>query len=226
MSSFQQCIEHIYFINLDHRYDRAQDFYKMMEQMGISEESITRISAIFEPMNGALGCTKSHIKTIETFLQSNYKCCCVFEDDFDFISKEALEDFCAEFQTVDPKEWDMILFSGVIFQSEASKYKCLRRVFDLQTSSSYILTRVYAPQLLANLQESAEALEIYSKGTGRIIEGYCLDMYWKSLQKKDKWFVSYPLLGYQRPSYSDIEKKNVDYTSLEMSLNNQIHKTA
>lgn len=220
MTSFLEFIDHIYFINLDHRYDRAQDFYKMMKRIGIMEDHITRISGIFEPLNGALGCTKSHIKVIETFLESDYKRCCILEDDFDFLSKEGLEAFCSEIQTVDPKEWDMILFSGVVFKDEPSSYSFLRRISDVQTSSSYILTRDYAPVLLTNMKEGAEALDIYFKGTGRIIGDYCLDIYWKSLQKKDKWFLSEPILGYQRPSYSDIQKKDVDYTPLEMNLNN------
>ena len=220
MTGFFDCIDHIYFINLDHRYDRAEDFYKMMEEMGIAEDHITRISGIFEPTNGALGCTKSHIKTIETFLESHYERCCIFEDDFDFLSNKSLEEFCNEFQRINPKEWDMILFSGVVCKDEPSNYSFLRRISDLQTSSSYILTREYAPVLLTNMKEGAEALDVYFKGTGRIIGDYCLDMYWKSLQKKDRWFVSEPILGCQRPSYSDIQKKDVDYTPLEMNLNN------
>lgn len=226
MTSFLEFVDHIYFINLDHRYDRAQAFYDMMEKMGVDEKHITRISGIFEPLNGALGCTKSHIHVIEVFLESPYKRCCILEDDFDFLSKQRLETFSSEIQTVDPKEWDLILMSGILFKGEASPYTFLTRVFDLQTSSSYILTKEYAPFLLDNMKEGAEALDIYFKGSGRAIGDYCLDMYWKNLQKRDRWFLSNPILGYQRPSYSDIQKKEVDYTPLEMNLNTPTDKTA
>jgi len=38
-----------------------------------------------------------------------------------------------------------------------------------------------------------------------------MDIYWKQLQKTDKWYITNPVLGYQRMSYSDIEKRITDY---------------
>lgn len=37
-----------------------------------------------------------------------------------------------------------------------------------------------------------------------------IDIYWKKLQN-DKWYVTNPVLGYQRESYSDIEKRITNY---------------
>ena len=44
-----------------------------------------------------------------------------------------------------------------------------------------------------------------------IQSSYDVDIYWKLLKPIDNWFIFKKTLGYQRPSYSDIEKKDVDY---------------
>ena len=86
-----------------------------------------------------------------------------------------------------------------------------------QTASGYIITKKYIPELLHflknTLQDNKEgvnynSIEICNKNNG------CpytepIDISWKKLQKKDNWLIIHPTIGYQ--SYSDIEKKIVDY---------------
>jgi GR25 family glycosyltransferase involved in LPS biosynthesis len=219
MPTLLEIVDHIYFINLTHRQDRAADFYKTMESIGIARESITRIPAFYEPDIGALGCTKSHIFALEKFLTSTYESVLIFEDDFEITSRKELDDFCRQFLKTPPPQWDVLLFSGVLKEGCPTDLSYLIKVKELQTSSSYMIKKRYAPILLENMKEGREALETYYLGTGRAIPDYCLDMYWKSLQNKDNWFLTNPILGYQRPSYSDIQKKEVDYTHEEMNLN-------
>lgn len=219
MPSLLQIVDHIYFINLNHRTDRANDFYKTMESIDVGRESITRIPAIYEHDIGALGCTKSHILALETFLESDYERVLIFEDDFEISSRKELDDFCREFMETSSLSWDLILFSGVLKEGCPTDLSYLTKIQELQTSSSYMIQKRYAPRLLENMKEGREALETYYLGTGRAIPDYCLDMYWKSLQRKDNWFLTNPILGYQRPSFSDIQKKEVDYTYEEMNLN-------
>ena len=76
-------IDRIYYINLDHRTDRRQEFENEIQKLA-SLEKVERIQAVHKPELGCLGCTLSHVKTLETFLNSEYKTCLVFEDDFMF----------------------------------------------------------------------------------------------------------------------------------------------
>ena len=48
---------------------------------------------------------------------------------------------------------------------------------------------------------------------------YAIDKFWIQLQRKDKWIMIFPLMVYQRESYSDIEKRNTDYKSLMLDAN-------
>jgi hypothetical protein len=47
---------------------------------------------------------------------------------------------------------------------------------------------------------------------------YAIDKYWFKLQLRDNWFLITPLTVIQREGYSDIEKKNTNYTSLLLNL--------
>jgi GR25 family glycosyltransferase involved in LPS biosynthesis len=75
-------IDHIYYINLDYRTDRRLQFEEWIEESGFPTEKVTRISAVATPGKGIIGCTLSHIKTLEIFLESKNNNCIIFEDDF------------------------------------------------------------------------------------------------------------------------------------------------
>ena len=44
-----------------------------------------------------------------------------------------------------------------------------------------------------------------------------IDIHWRFLQEKDAWFVLWPVGGEQSKSYSDIEKRAVDYSTIPLS---------
>ena len=50
----------------------------------------------------------------------------------------------------------------------------------------------------------------YMEKNGKRCEN-CLDIYWTSLQLKDKWYALYPAIGYQYGNYSDIENRFCEY---------------
>jgi hypothetical protein len=43
-------------------------------------------------------------------------------------------------------------------------------------------------------------------------------MYWKCLQREDRWYLITPISIIQRDGYSDIEKQDVDYERLMTDL--------
>jgi hypothetical protein len=47
---------------------------------------------------------------------------------------------------------------------------------------------------------------------------YACDMYWKRLQRVDRWYLITPMSIIQRPGYSDIERKNVNYEKNMLDL--------
>ena len=71
-------IDVIFYINLEDRLDRKEHFLNEIRRLCLDEEKVIRIDAVKEK-NGALGCTKSHIKTLELFMSNDaWNTCIVF----------------------------------------------------------------------------------------------------------------------------------------------------
>jgi GR25 family glycosyltransferase involved in LPS biosynthesis len=154
--------------------------------------------------NGRIGCTMSHIKTLETFINSEYEYCVIFEDDFLFTINK--EEYSKKLEYVFKLNinWDVILFSSNVISSIPYN-NFLHKALNCQTTSSYLVTKKYAEKLLKNYIEGLNLLKETQQSK------YCIDMYWKKLQPDDNWYVFKPKIGKQMPSYSDISKGNVNH---------------
>jgi len=197
-------IDCIYYINLEYRKERNDLFLQTMTDLNVPPEKIHRINAVYVRGLGALGCTKSHILTLETFLQSEHKTCLVLEDDFTYKDKET---FWSDVQKVfDTKIlFDIIQLSYNNIYDPINNYivnntefDFLKRVQKTICASSYIITREFAPILLKNLYESSKLL------SEKPCVDYTLDTYWSKIQPNHLWYCISPSIGFQRESYSDI----------------------
>ena len=168
-----------------------------MDSVGISHNNIQRIAGIYEKGRGHIGCSKSHIKTLKTFLETSYKNCIIFEDDFEWTTSP--NSVFAEFFKEDIK-YDICMLSGSYGDYENTKYTFLRKPKGAQTTSGYMITRDFASILLKNFEESLPLLEQrydHSK--------YAIDQYWKKLQPLCDWYIFHPKLGKQISNVSDIQ---------------------
>jgi hypothetical protein len=62
-------------------------------------------------------------------------------------------------------------------------------------------------------------LNSFKKSVGYLLSDYnikqfAIDIQWKPLQQRDRWYVLHPLTVIQRDDYSDIEKRVVKYGEL------------
>jgi GR25 family glycosyltransferase involved in LPS biosynthesis len=78
----------VYYINLKHRKDRFEHINKELEKTNIDKNKINRIDGIYYKTFGILGCAKSHILALESFIKSGKKNCIIFEDDFEFTQEQ------------------------------------------------------------------------------------------------------------------------------------------
>lgn len=206
-------IDAIYYINLDHRKDRNDDFLKCMSDLDVPVEKIQRISAIYNPIIGPLGCVKSHIKAIETFLESGLNICLVCEDDFQYKNKDTFwSDIKKVFDTNIEIDVLQLSYNHTLgpecYKTIDTDYYFLKKVTKSVTTSSYIITRNFAPILLENFKESSKMLEQF----GLIHKkAYVIDIFWHTLQPRCNWYLITPSIGYQRESYSDICKSHQNY---------------
>ena len=195
-------VDSIYFINLKHRTDRYE-----LKNIGADQEKIHRIEAIPVKNFGILGCGKSHILAVETFLKSTANSCLILEDDFEFCLDKYETNITIErfFDQVE-NNFDVFMLSSNVLRDESYVFKTeginIRRILDGQTLSGYIITRKYAPILLENFKKGIEMLEIL----GYSEHEYCVDINIKKLQPTDRWYYTIPKIGKQIESYSDIQE--------------------
>jgi glycosyl transferase family 25 len=200
-------IDIVYYINLNYRTDRKASFLNEMKKINFPEEKIQRFSAI-KHNRGEIGCSKSHIEILKQFINSNYNNCIIFEDDFIFkVSPEIVKSTLKNI--FDNKiNYDVIMLAGSIYKYDNTKHNTLLKVNDGQTASGYLLSKKFAQTLLDNFIEGEKLLSSHNRD---YYSSYAIDQYWKKLQPTNNWFITYPILGKQIESYSDIEKVYVNY---------------
>ena len=191
-----------FYINLDSRTDRRAEFESECQKMGISVE---RFPAIRMPNAPAIGCSKSHLECLKLARTRKYPYVYIFEDDFEcLVTSDELQSILS----VIPIEFDVVMLSYNLRQS-APYNATFGKVIESQTASGYIVHSKFYDALIARLEEGVTRME-RDPSPGNICT--CInDQYWKTLQPTSNWLYSLRRIGRQRPSYSDLERRNVDY---------------
>jgi len=204
-------IDCVYYINLEHRTDRKEQFEAEMLKLGVPTSKLVRVPGIYNKEFGILGCGLSHKKALETFMESSHKNCLVFEDDFEFTLDMNYVRYLLKSIFETNISYDLVMLAGNLYKTEKTEWPFLRKVLDGQTASGFLITREFAPRLLQNLEEATTLLQEWHKHTGERKHDYCIDIYWKKLQPISNWYVFHPKTGLQRESYSDNEYKRTNY---------------
>jgi GR25 family glycosyltransferase involved in LPS biosynthesis len=198
-------IDTFYFINLDRRPDRNTQILKELEKMEIPIEKTIRVQA-FDHKIGILGCVKSHIQAVNHFIESGKERCMIFEDDFEFTeTKEKVQEVLSGIFTCSV-EIDCLMLAGenncVLADPIQNTY--LQRLFFATSPSCYVLNKKYAPALLHNFSEGAAKQEKWINAFGEPENAFNNDYYWIYEQMSNRYFFTFPKLGRQRDSPSDI----------------------
>jgi glycosyl transferase family 25 len=206
-----QTIPRVYFINLSHRGDRYGEFMNWIEGSGFPSEKIERIEAFYTPGAGFIGCLASHIRALQTFLASDENLCMICEDDFMPLD---ICEFWDHYDTLfkDGVEFDVVMASYSKLESEDGPVPYLKKVVHSFSASSYLITRDFAPRLLAVWQDALRKVVQEQPTATRKLDQYCTDVAWMPLMKESRWYCFYPRIGKQRDSFSDIQGH---YTSYE-----------
>ena len=192
-------IQRVMYINLDERVDRKLQIQRELLQI-FPATKIERFAAIKNASAGGVGCTQSHIAVLELAKKNGWSNVLIVEDDFVWANTTTGLPILAE---LCKQSYDVILLSGSYVDCDPSTY----RLSSAQTTTAYLVSAEYYDTLLTNYKEGLAQLQ----KTG-IYHKYALDQYWKRLQPVGRWFCVRPLLGLQRPGFSDIEGRVVDYS--------------
>ena len=180
----------ILYINLKHREDRNEEIIDELNKYNLTAE---RVEAI-KHKDGYIGCALSHIKCLDIAIERNYEQVIILEDDFIFLQNPNKLNLNINF--------DIFLLGGTIYKSE--KENNFNRVIDASRTEGYIIKKHYYETLKECFNKSVKHLLIKHE------HKYKLDILWKELQIKDKfYFNDFGLIGGQREGFSDIQNINM-----------------
>lgn len=202
-------IENCLYINLENRPDRKDHVENQLNQLNISYK---RFNAI-RHQNGAAGCSLSHIKCIQIAQEEGWKNVMIVEDDINFLDFKLFKTNLNKFLINEPN-FDVVLLAGNNMPPYTQINDFCVKVSRCQTTTGYIVNSHYYKTLINNYKEGLLKL---MKSPEEHVK-YAIDKYWFNLQKKDYWFLITPLSVIQREDYSDIEKKNTNYSNAMLDL--------
>jgi glycosyl transferase family 25 len=202
-------IKNIFYINLESRTDRKQFFENQMKMLGLNA---TRFNAI-KHNSGAVGCSLSHLSLLKYAKQNNLDHILIMEDDIMFLNPQIfiynLNNFLSNH-----KDFDVLLIAG----NNMGDYKRLDnfcvKISKCQTTTGYLVKKDYYDKLIENFETGVNKLI----ANINLHSNYALDQYWETLQSSDNWYLLTPLTVSQKPDYSDIEKRQINYNYVMLDL--------
>lgn len=194
-------IEHVYYINLDHRTDRRAQVEEELTKMNLP---FTRISAIKEK-NGHLGCSKSHLLALNTAIKSQYKSVLICEDDIMWtVLKGELDSLLTQFKT-NIVEWDVLMLGINKLETRPTTIQGIEKVIEATTASGFLLHKNWMPIWKRLLERSIKGLET------ELNPRNCCDQIWRNVQEDSNFFCFTKQVAKQREGYSDICEGFVKY---------------
>ena len=169
---------------------------------------------------GAIGCTSSHIGVLEKAKKLNLNYVVVLEDDAQFLDKNFINKQIK--YALHNLDFDVLMIAGNIRKiEEIDKNKPLKnfkRVKKAFAGTAYIVKKHYYNTLINNMKEGKQKYIEKIKKNIDPKSKFALDVYWFSLQQKDKWYIIVPRTVTQKPYYSDIENKHVNYRNVMIDI--------
>lgn len=198
--------DRIFCINLDSRPDRWKQAQEEFTKHSIDVERISGIDGSkmnldFPPeiKEGAVGCALSQFFAIKYAKQLALNKFLLLEDDIQFT--ENVNELFSEYISEVPFDWDMLYLGGQHFHG-----------MNLQQVSEH----VYKCEYTLAAHSVAFNSTVFDRFIDKLIDiTKPCDIHYAESHKEINAYVIIPHLTWQRESYSDIEKINVDYTFLK-----------
>jgi len=201
-----------YYINLNHRLDRKEHIENIIKN-NLFFSNVNRMEGVLND-RGMIGCCLSHIKCLEKLLNKNENYYLVLEDDFTILDQKKFDNFVNDFEKIKKDNWDVITLTPYGKTEQKNFLPNFNKIIDNQTATGYIIKHSFAKLYLVILKKSyAKMIKGMSKKGKKGEELLVNDQCWKPLQKKYIFLYYKEIFGSQLKSFSDIEKKSVDYTT-------------
>lgn len=188
-------------INLDKRTDRLE-ICKNQEFPKLGINPIRKPGVLVHNSgnsysNGVIGCALSHYEILQAALCLDTNVF-IFEDDISFIGDDIIENLEMSCQQLENLDWDMFYISGNILKPCYQVSSHLAKLTHCQSTCGYGVNRLFVESLLKYIDlNNIKPIDVF---------------YADDVIPNNNCFISIPMLGIQRDSFSDIEGVNVKYS--------------
>lgn len=191
----------IYCINLKYRTDRWNLAKKEFEKVGI----LNKVAhyAVEKDEDSYLGLIKHHLHILKGAKKRGIENVLIFEDDVMFLDKyKPLETLRKATEQIKNMEWNLFYLSAT-----------LRVPLIKKTENLSILKCAFAAHSIAYNQSIYDKFIDYAENLKSAInEKDRIDVFLAdNIQKNNTALICEPIITTQRPSYSDLEEKYVNY---------------
>lgn len=189
-----------YLINLDRRHDRYVSVKKQLSSNNIQFEKFAavdgnKINNDTNLTNGAHGILLSHIQLLNQCKQEMFDCVAIFEDDIEFC--DGFQEKFDKLYPLIPDDWQMI-YLGANKHADSIVKDYGNGIIKIRNSYA-----IHA--IILKKDVIIKALEIV------VDKQTPVDVYYAHLQDYYPTYSFNPGLCIQKPDWSDIENKFVDY---------------
>jgi len=209
----------IFYINLDERTDRKNDFEKHMKKYDLEFE---RFSAIKDKY-GAFGCAKSHLSVLKNAKNNNLENVIIMEDDIAFdISPEMLDE---KLKLIFDNELDFDVFNlsyRYRISDDVPEYSYLKKLSYCHYCSCYIINKKCYDEIIECWEKSLILLSPENSDLGlewhQKTARYSCDISYIPLLRMKNWYCFDKPVCVQLNGQSDISNKYIDhfiYDSIE-----------
>jgi GR25 family glycosyltransferase involved in LPS biosynthesis len=208
-----------YIINLEHRTDRAEESLKEIRKIIDCNLSCNIFNACKTTYNGFIGNSYSHASAVMDFMRKDAEninkhkhYCLILEDDFEFHNVEGFYT-AIDYANNNISGWNVILLSGNAIKVGGSVVEGINECFSSQTASGYLINIDFASEFINLALDSGYLYRKRLKGNMLSLASdiFALDQWWKKSQARGGWLICNPTIIHQRKSYSDVERKVVEY---------------
>lgn len=202
--NFENYFNGILYINLNYRNDRFIHIQNELKKMQIY--NAFKIEAIYDKNNGHLGCAKSHIKALNFAKQNKWKTFIILEDDFKFLYYKERFLYMFEKFIECVNKWDVLLL-GYCYEEINNEfiyeYDFIKKINKATTTIGYVVNN-FTDELLENFNDAINKMEKIKTKEKVLETEFAIDQNWKTLQKKNNFFIFIPKIGTSINSKSSI----------------------
>lgn len=197
--------DEIYCINLDKRTDRWEECKKEFSKIDLLED-VERFSAV-EKKDGRVGIIKSNLEIVKMAKEKGLENVLVFEDDVKFINNPLVNLKKSLDQIPEGFEWDLFYIGA----NTHVQLDNLTENLAIVKNSFAVHAMAYSHRVFDEFIEYAEAIPNYITNQQDVLDVWLAN----KIQARGKSLLCNPILATQRESFSDIERRKVNYKFIE-----------